>query len=45
MIQLLRDRELEAFRHTYRTLFNRVLERGEDVHPAHQLVAKHFAKT
>jgi cytoskeletal protein CcmA (bactofilin family) len=44
MVQLLRDRELEAFRHTYRTLFNRVLEPGEDVRRAQKLVAEHFTR-
>ena len=42
VMKLLRERDLEALRHTYRTLFGRVVDAGEDSRRAHQLVHEHF---
>lgn len=43
LVKLLRERDVETLRHTYRTLFSRVVEPGEDVLRARDLVAQHFA--
>lgn len=42
MVALLRDRDLETLRHTYRTLLERVVEPSEDLLKADQLVNTYF---
>lgn len=42
LIKLLRARDLEALRHTHRTLFARIVEPGEDVRRAEELVEGFF---
>ncbi len=42
LIKLLRARDLEALRHTHRTLFARIVEPGDDVRRAEELVGGYF---
>ncbi len=42
LVKLLRERDLEALRHTYRTLFGRIAEPGPDISRARDLVDKFF---
>lgn len=42
LIKLLDERDLEALRSTYRTLFSRIIEPGEDARRAGELVAGYF---
>jgi hypothetical protein len=42
VITLLRERDLDALRPTYRTLFGRVIDPGEDTRRAHQLIREHY---
>lgn len=44
LIKLLRGRDLEALRHTYQTLFERIVEPAEDLRRAEELIRDHFAK-
>ena len=44
LANLLRDGNLEALRHTHRTLFSRIKEPGEDARRARDLIASHFAR-
>lgn len=43
LIKLLQDRDVDTLRHTYRTLFGRVLEPREDVRRARDLIGEHYA--
>ena len=43
LVKLLKDRDLAALRHTHRTLFGRIVEPGDDVARAHDLIGKFFA--
>ncbi len=45
LVKLLRDRDMETLRHTYRTLFGRVVEPGEDVIRAMDLIEKSFRES
>lgn len=42
IVKLLRDRDLETLRLTYRTLFGRIVEPGRDVERVQELLEKHF---
>jgi hypothetical protein len=42
LIQLLQEQDLETLRLTWRTLFGRVVDPGQDVRRAHELVAGYF---
>lgn len=42
LVKLLKDRDLEALQHTFRTLFSRIVEPGEDILRAHQMVDSYF---
>lgn len=44
LVKLLRGRDLETLRHTYRTLFARIVEPGEDLRRAQELVQHHFRR-
>lgn len=43
LVKLLKDRDLEALQHTQRTLFGRVVEPGEDINRAQELIDGFFA--
>ncbi|MCG8461610.1 MAG: hypothetical protein MI919_35460 [Holophagales bacterium] len=43
LVKLLRNRDLETLRHTHRTLFERVVEPGEDLIRARELIEGHFS--
>lgn len=43
LVKLLQERDVDALRHTYRTLFGRILEPREDARRARQLIGEHFA--
>ncbi|MEM7051151.1 MAG: hypothetical protein AAF604_15895 [Acidobacteriota bacterium] len=45
LVKLLDGRDLETLRHTYRTLFGRIIEPGDDVQRASELVAAYFQAT
>ena len=42
LTKLLRERDVEALRHTYRSLFARVVEPTDDVKRAQELINDHF---
>lgn len=42
LIDLLQERDLDTLRHTYRTLFGRILEPREDVQRARELVGSYY---
>jgi len=42
LVKLLKSRDLETLQHTYRTLFGRVVEPGDDVRRARELIEKYF---
>jgi hypothetical protein len=42
LVKLLRDRDLETLRLTYRTLFGRIVEPGKDVQRVYELIEQHF---
>lgn len=42
LVKLLRGRDLETLRLTYRTLFGRIVEPGKDVQRVHELIESHF---
>ena len=44
LVKLLRDRDLETLRSTYRTLFGRIVEPGKDVQRVFELIEQHFDK-
>ena len=44
LVKLLRDRDLETLRLTYRTLFGRIVEPGKDVQRVYDLLKDHFRK-
>jgi hypothetical protein len=44
LVKLLRDRDLETLRLTYRTLFGRIVEPGKDVQRVYELIEEHFRK-
>lgn len=43
LVKLLKERDLEALQHTYRTLFTRIVQPGDDVRRAEELIEEHFA--
>lgn len=43
LIKLLQERDVDTLRHTYRTLFGRVLEPREDVRRARDLIGEYYA--
>ncbi len=45
LVKLLKGRDLEALQHTYMTLFGRVVEPGDDVRRARELVEQFFHET
>ena len=45
LVKLLKERDLDTLQHTFRTLFGRIVEPGEDVRRALELIAGHFAAT
>ena len=45
LVKLLRDRDLETLRLTFRTLFGRIVEPGKDVQRVQQLIEEHFRKS
>lgn len=45
LVKLLAGRDLETLRHTYRTLFGRIVEPHEDARRAAELVGAYFEKT
>ena len=44
LVKLLRDRDLETLRLTFRTLFGRIIEPGKDVLRVHELIEEYFRK-
>ena len=42
LVKLLKARDIEALQHTFRTLFSRIVEPGEDVLRAHQMIDSYF---
>ncbi len=42
LVKLLKERDLDTLQHTYRTLFGRIVEPGEDVRRALELLDGHF---
>jgi len=42
LVKLLKDRDLDTLQHTFRTLFGRVVEPGDDVRRAHEMIASYF---
>ncbi|MBT8208093.1 MAG: hypothetical protein KJO18_07465 [Acidimicrobiia bacterium] len=42
LVKLLRDRDFETLRLTYKTLFSRIVEPGKDVQRVQELIGKHF---
>ncbi|MEM6794134.1 MAG: hypothetical protein AAF725_09125 [Acidobacteriota bacterium] len=44
LVKLLRSRDLEALRHTHQTLFARVVEPGDDLRRAHELIHSFFVE-
>lgn len=42
LVKLLKERDLEALQHTFRSLFGRVVEPGEDVRRANELIGQFF---
>ena len=45
LVKLLRNRDLETLQHTYHTLFGRVVEPGDDVARAQDLIESYFRKS
>ncbi len=45
VVKLLRDRDLETLRLTYKTLFGRIVEPGRDVQRVFALLEKHFGES
>lgn len=43
LVKLLRERDLETLRHTRTTLFSRIVEPGDDVRRARELIDGHFS--
>ena len=44
LVKLLKDRDLDTLRHTYETLFGRIVEPGEDIRRAQSSIASHFGE-
>ena len=42
LVKLLKDRDLDTLQHTFRTLFGRVVEPGDDIRRAHEMIASYF---
>ncbi len=45
LVKLLKDRDLDTLQHTFRTLFGRIVEPGEDIRRALQMIDAHFRET
>ena len=45
LTQLLEERDLETLRHTYQTLLSRIIEPGDDIRRARQLIERYFTET
>ena len=45
LVKLLKDRDVEALQHTFRTLFSRIVEPGDDVLRAHEMIDAYFKET
>ncbi len=44
LVKLLKNRDLDTLRHTYETLFGRIVEPGEDIRRAQSSIASHFGE-
>lgn len=42
LVKLLKDRDLDTLQHTYRTLFGRIVEPGDDVRRAAEMISAYF---
>ena len=42
LVKLLKDRDLDTLQHTFRTLFGRIVEPGDDVRRAAEMIATYF---
>ena len=42
LVKLLKDRDLDTLQHTYRTLFGRIVEPGEDIRRALKMIESYF---
>ncbi len=45
LVKLLKDRDLDTLQHTFRTLFGRIVEPGEDVRRALKMIDAYFRET
>ena len=42
LVKLLKARDLDTLQHTFVTLFSRIVEPGEDIRRAHQMISSYF---
>ncbi len=42
LVKLLKDRDLDTLQHTFRTLFGRIVEPGDDIHRALKMIDSYF---
>ncbi len=42
LVKLLKDRDLDTLQHTFRTLFSRIVEPGDDIHRALKMIDSYF---
>ena len=42
LVKLLKERDTEALQHTFKTLFSRIVEPGDDILRAHQMIDSYF---
>ncbi|MCP3962903.1 MAG: hypothetical protein GY719_34115 [bacterium] len=42
LVKLLKERDLDTMQHTYRTLFGRIVEPGDDVRRAYEMIGSYF---
>lgn len=45
LVKLLKERDIEALRHTCRTLFERIVEPGEDIRRAQEMIDSYFIES
>ncbi len=45
LVKLLKERDIETLRHTCRTLFERIVEPGEDIRRAQEMIDSYFIET
>ncbi len=45
LVKLLKERDLDTLQHTFRTLFSRIVEPGEDIRRAHGMIDSYFKES